>query len=330
MAIKKEDYICLSAMLRARETKLLTNEKALRCIDAASFDEAAKILVDCGYEDMSKCNSDEIVSVLSKHLAVILDELRRLSPDSKIVDLFLVKNDYHNVKSLIKGEAMNIDTKHLLSYAGRVEPEKLDFAFKEEKYSDLSKILAKALVDAKDVLAKTANPQKADFILDKAYFSELKNLAAEINNSFIDEYITFLIDTANLKSLIRCLKMGKNNDFISEVLISGGTVSTNRLLEATDGEAVFNLFEHTPLGEAAELGKDVLLGGQMTKFELACDNAVNAYLRKTRLVTYGPEAIVSYIAAAETEITAVRMILTCRLAKVKPEIIKERLRDMYA
>ena len=330
MAYKKEDYICLSAMLRARETKLLTDEKAIRCIDAASFDEAAKILVDCGYEDMGKMNADEIVSALSKHLADILDELKRLSPDSKIVDLFLAKNDYHNVKSLIKGEAMNAEVENLLSYAGRVTPEKLDYAFKEEKYSDLSETLAKALCEAKDVLAKTSNPQKADFILDKAYFSELKDIAGEIKNEFINDYISFLIDQANLKTLIRCIKMGKNKDFICEALISGGTISTNRLLEASDADAVFDLFEHTPLGVAAELGKDVIENGKMTSFELACDNAVNAYLRKTRLITYGPEAIVSYIASAETEVTAVRMILTCRLAKVKPEIIKERLRDMYA
>ena len=68
----------------------------------------------------------------------------------------------------------------------------------------------------------------------------------------------------------------------------------------------------------------------MTSFELACDNAVNEYLKKAKLVSYGPEALIAYIAAVEGEITAVRMILTGRLAGIEPQVIRERLRDLYA
>ena len=42
----REKYLYLSAMLRAREAKMLTREKAERMIDTASFDEAAKRLAD--------------------------------------------------------------------------------------------------------------------------------------------------------------------------------------------------------------------------------------------------------------------------------------------
>ena len=40
----REKYLYLSAMLRAREAKMLTRDKAERMIDAPSFDEAAKML----------------------------------------------------------------------------------------------------------------------------------------------------------------------------------------------------------------------------------------------------------------------------------------------
>ena len=68
----------------------------------------------------------------------------------------------------------------------------------------------------------------------------------------------------------------------------------------------------------------------MTAFERACDNAVNTYLRAAKLVSYGPEAVAAYLAAVEGEITAVRMILTGKLAGIAPETIRERLRDLYA
>ena len=71
-------------------------------------------------------------------------------------------------------------------------------------------------------------------------------------------------------------------------------------------------------------------GGPLTKFELACDNAVNAYLAEAKLVGYGEEPVIAYQAAVENEITAVRMILTGRLAGIAPGVIRERLRDLYA
>ena len=44
MLKNKESYLCLSAMLRAREPKLLNAEKASRMLDASTFEEAAKLL----------------------------------------------------------------------------------------------------------------------------------------------------------------------------------------------------------------------------------------------------------------------------------------------
>ena len=56
-AIKQDAYLCLSAMLRAREPRLLNDDRAQRMLDAPSFEEAAKILADCGYEDMSQMSA---------------------------------------------------------------------------------------------------------------------------------------------------------------------------------------------------------------------------------------------------------------------------------
>ena len=54
------------------------------------------------------------------------------------------------------------------------------------------------------------------------------------------------------------------------------------------------------------------------------------FAQGAKLVSYGPEAVAAYVAAVEGEIQAVRMILTGRLAGVRPEAIRERLRDLYA
>ncbi len=317
-------------MLRAREPKLLNLEKANRMLDAASYEDAAKLLTDCGYPDMSQMTAAEVENSLAERRAAIFEEMRGLSPDKELVDLFKLKYDYHNAKAILKAEAMGSDCTHLLSGAGRIPGVKLRELYNEEKFSSLPKTLADAMAEAKAVLARTANPQLADFVLDKAYFAELHAAAEALNSDFLRGYAAIQVDAANLKSAVRTLRMGKNQDFLAEVLVPGGSVSVERLMGALDKEGMESLYAHTRLEKAAALGAAAVAGGGMTAFEKACENAVTDYMRSSALISYGPEAVAAYLSAIEGEIQAVRMILTGRLAGVKPEAIRERLRDLYA
>ena len=330
MATKKEAYLSLSAMLRAREPKLLNADRAGRMLDAASFEEAAKLLTDCGYADLSQANAREIEAALTQRRNQILDELEQLCPDKGIVELFRMKYDTHNAKVLLKSEAMGLDPAPLYSRSGRIAPEKLQESYHEERWSALPEVLGKALPEARNLLARTANPQLADFVLDKAMFEEMLAAAKAVGNPFLTGYVRLQIDSTNLKSLVRTARMRKDADFLREVLLPGGNVDLDRLAAAGDGEGIAALFAHSPLEQAAVLGTEALEQGRMTAFERACENAVTSYLRAAKLVSYGPEAVAAYLAAVEGEITAVRMILTGRLSGVAPETIRERMRDLYA
>ena len=330
MSNKKEAYLCVSAMLRAREPRLLNLEKAGRMLDAASVEDAAKLLTDCGYPDMSQMSASEVEETLAQRRGEIFKEMQDLSPDKELVDLFKLKYDYHNAKAILKAEAVGTDCKHLLSDAGRLPGSQLLELYNEEKYSRMPEKLAAAMAEAKTVLARTSNPQLADFVLDKAFFAEIRDVADAVGGDFLKGYAQIQVDAANLKSAVRTLRMGKNQDFLAEVLVPGGTVSAERVMAAADKEGLASLFAHTKLEKAAALGAEALAGGGMTAFEKACDNAVNSYLQGAKLVSYGPEAVAAYVAAVEGEIQAVRMILTGRLAGVRPEAIRERLRDLYA
>ena len=329
MATKREAYLSLSAMLRAREPRLLNAEKAGRMLDAASFEDAAKLLADCGYPDLSQADAREIETALTEHRNQVLDELERLIPQREITDLFRMKYDTHNAKVLLKAEAMGVDGSALFSRSGRIPPEKLREAYNEERFSELPEIFGRALEEARNTLARTANPQLADFVLDRAMFEEMLDAADKTESPFLKGYVRLLIDSGNLKGLVRTARMHKDADFLREVLIPGGNADTDRLCAAGDGEGLTALFAHSPLEQAAQLGGEAMETGSMTAFERACENAVNTYLRSAKLVSYGPEAPAAYLAAVEGEITAARMILTGRLSGIAPETIRERLRDLY-
>lgn len=330
MSNKKEAYLCLSAMLRAREPRLLDLDRAQRMLDAPSFEEAAKLLTDCGYADMSQMSAGEIEAALSRRRSEIFNELADRAPDREPVELFRMKYDYHNLKTLIKAEAMGQEPMRLMSASGRVEPERLRELYHEGRYGEMPGLMGPSAKEAKELLGRTANPQLADFVLDRAYYTELKDTAKSMQSGFLQGYAALLIDCGNLKSAVRTLRMGKSREFLAQALIPGGSVSEDRIAAAGDREALSALYLHSPLESAAALGAEAAVGGAMTAFERACDNAVNSYLKQAKLISYGSEPLVAYLAAVEGEITAVRMILTGRLSGIDAQVIRERLRDLYA
>lgn len=326
----KEDYLCLSAMLRARETKMISSAKLERMLEAATFEDAAKVVQDSGYEDMSTMSAKEIETVLNNKRKELFDEIANIVPQKELVDLFKLKYDYHNAKVILKSEAMGLDAFSLMSGSGRLDPAELKTLYEDEKYSYMPAGLGAAMSEAKEVLARTNNPQQADFVLDRAFFGELTELASKVGNDFVSGYVKMLIDSTNLKSAVRTMRMGKGADFLSMALIKGGNVADDRILAAPDKDSIASMFTFSKLEKAAQLGAEAVDGGQLTEFEKACDDAVNSYIGGAKLVAYGPEAVVAYLSAIENEITAIRMVLTGRLADVKSSIIRERLRDMYA
>ena len=60
-------------MLAARETKMLSAERMERMIDAPTNDEAAKILEECGYGDLSGLSAKEAGAALEAHIAALFD-----------------------------------------------------------------------------------------------------------------------------------------------------------------------------------------------------------------------------------------------------------------
>jgi V/A-type H+-transporting ATPase subunit C len=329
--VTDKDYLFLSAMLKAREPYMMSYEKMERMLSCETYDETARVLLDCGHEDMSGMDARGVDLALARFRKSIFDEVLRFAPEPGVVDAFRMKYDYHNAKVLVKAEGAGTDGEHILSDAGRVAPEKLTDAFHDEDYRFIPAALGKALEEAKSVLARTQNPQLADFVLYKAYFQELLDTAAKRSSPYLARYTRTLIDSANLRICVRSLRMGRDQEFLKSALIPGGNVSADRLAQTVlSGDEMAAAFAATPFKEAAILGNDAIRGGTLTRFELVCDNAVIAFLTRSKTVGFGSEVVVGYLAAVETGIVATRMILTGLLAGISPEQIKERLRDTYA
>ena len=316
-------------MLRAREPGMINRDKAMRLIDTEDFDSAAKMLAGLGFADMSDMSAGEIDAYLSERTGNILKEIENLSPDKNVVNIFRIKYDYHNAKTLTKAMSRQENADHVYSSCGRFGFDELKSAL-TEGHSDLPEVLYKAINEANSTLARTGNPQLSDFELDRAYFTELKTSADNTASDFVKGYVGLIIDMTNLRTAVRSVRMGKDADFMHTALITGGNTDTSKIAAEAQNGSVSEAFSGTGLYAAALSGEEAIKGGKLTKFELACDNAVMDYLKGAKMVSYGIEPVLSYLAAVDTEQTAVRMIMCGKLTKVSGEGLKERLRELYA
>ena len=131
-----------------------------------------------------------------------------------------------------------------------------------------------------------------------------------------------------LSAGIGALSAGKDADFLRGVLVEGGELSTDAVVAvaADRGRGLAELYAPTALGKAAEAGAEALRGGPLTEFEKLCDEAVDGYLAGAQLIPFGEAPLAAYLAARDTEITNLRILLLGRRAGLAPEVIRSRLR----
>lgn len=328
--LKETDFLHISARIRVLEGRLLTYERMERMVDAKDAADAAKVLAECGYPDLSEVTPSALEEMLADAQAELFRDLGDAVGNPPLLDVFRCKYDYHNAKTLVKAEALSMDQDRLLLRGGRYAPDDLAENFRREDLRACSPVFQEAVGQAREVLGSSGDPQQADFILDRAYFRELTGLAKQSGSKFLSGYVTASIDAANLRSAVRAARLDKGPDFLRQVLVEGGSVSPESIA-VTRGDELDRLFKHTTLAAAAEAGAAVAVpnGGPLTEFERLCDDGVMAYLAQARMIPFGEQPVVAYLYAREAEATAIRIILTGRMAGIDGTTIRQRLRRAY-
>ena len=326
---KDTDYLCLSAQIRSMERDLLDRVRMERMLDAPTAAEAARILTEVGYETFDPASERELNHALLQRRLDLFERLYRYAPEPQIIDVFKLKYDYHNLKAVIKSRGS--DVSHLLVDAGRVKTEQLQRRYRETGNWDfLPPAMAQAAKEGQRVLAETGDPQRSDALVDRAYFAEMLDLAQETKCEYLVNYIRATVDAANLRSVIRTLRMGRTPAFLKEFLFSGGTVSVDACLKAAVNGEVEQTYRTTVLRAAAQAGKEAVeAGGSLTAFEKLCDDAVMAQAARARRIPFGVEVVIGFVAAREAELSNVRIIMAGRAAGISADTIRERLRESY-
>ena len=299
------------------ETRLLDKAKIERMIEAPDADDVIKILSETEYANVmgNVKRASDYEEMLSAELQRVYNLVYELCPVKDIVNLFSTKYIYHNVKVLLKGKFLGKDFSNLLIHLGKDDVNEIKRKIDSDSFGDLRGNIGKAVI-----------------IVDKFMFEELVQIRKSLNYSFTDKIINAMIDSTNIKTLLRIKKQGKGREFAREVIVPGGYIDKDTLVSIIN-ESPENIISKLSFSVYSEVVREGLEGYIATNsanlLEKLSDNYIMALMKDSKFVTFGPERILSYIYAKETEIKLIRIIMVGKLNNVAEEVIRERLRDSY-
>ena len=315
------------------EGKLLDKDRINRMIEAQSAKEAYRILQESGYGAAVEAGEPRDFECLIEHELTELGKfVEEVSVDPELTDVLLMRTDYKNAKAYLKMRMMSVDVEEAVSEAGKVPTQELrEMVFQMDTYG-LPQDLAEAISEADRQIAIDPNPSKIDNIIDKHYTGWAAKTAKKKNNEFLEELFVSWADMNNILSLLRVREMKADVNFLKDALLDGGEISHEAILDAyTLNDDMLPLkFKNSRYGH--ELLNAIERALELKKawnFEHYIENMFIKIAKKQKLKVFGIDPLLGYIIGKQAEATAVRMVMTGKINKMRADDIRERLRDLY-
>jgi V/A-type H+-transporting ATPase subunit C len=130
----------------------------------------------------------------------------------------------------------------------------------------------------------------------------------------------------DIKIALRCMRTGKDEQFVNSCLAKCDVLDTSRLAEAAlggeDALAEYVKFLSFPTLAAC-------IGSSYAAFEREMDDILIESLKDAKYRCLGMAPLAAYYFAVENEIKTVRIILSCKKNGMSNETIRERVRKLY-
>ena len=324
----QEQYVYAVTRIHAQEKYLLSAQDVEQLTTAPSLDFAMRYLFEKGWgsPDVPQTDPDALIAYETDRTWKLVGEL--VGGDVSFA-VFEIVNDYHNLKAAVKLCWLNgslSDESGCFRRYGSVPVERIMKAAAENNYALLPEPLAAAGREAYEALTQTQSGQMVDAVIDKAALLAIDAAGQKSESALLGRYARMTVDMANIKSAVRCLRMGKSSVFARQVIAPCGSLNIKRLVTAacTSEEAIRECLKGTEYEEALEA-----LRVSVAAFECWCANKIIKLIKPQLKNYFTIEPIVAYILARENELVLARLILSAKQSNIGAEALRERLRDTY-
>lgn len=321
--LNQTDYAYSSAYIRALENKLLSNTDIEALILAPDFGAASRVLRDKGYSDM-EITPENLDEVLKMNLENARAEAIWASPKDNALNIFLYKNDFHNLKAVLKSiSSGNKNQERFLLTPTNVDSKQITEAVANVDFSILPEYLKGAGERAFDILNRLNDGALADSLIDKACMDYMLKEAKKTKNEFLIGLVRIENTMSDLKIAERSAKMMKDRNFLESALSDESDIDKEGLILASISNSVSEFLEKSGKKELS-----VALSKGLHEFEKFADNSINEYIKRAKLVTFGIEPVIAYIHTKQQEAGLIRVILSAKQNSISEEEIRARLRNI--
>lgn len=315
--------------VRVLERTLIGRAGIDRLITARTPEELCRMLSELGWGEAA--TQREVEELAEKHVRAASQLMVSASPDARVTDCFGYRYDVHNIKLLLKAQALGRLGEELpLMSGGTVSIEAAVKAVADGHFEAFAPEIAREAVALYRELAVKADPLGIDTRLDKAMYRQIALNLRRGAPEEIREYFRTQVDMTNLLIRLRVKDMGRSGDFAGQMLLEGGAVDAGKIASAQDMAALRALYSgmdyYAGLRRALEAYEH---DGDLTPVEKFRDDFLMGIIEKHRYEPVSMLPLVGYMIARQREAAAVRMIMTALVNRFPMEKLRERLRDMY-
>ena len=333
-------YAYAVARIRGLETKLLDRQWIERLL-GESAEGALKVLADSAFQEAvaDVDRPEDLESGLTRSLTETMTTLAALAPDPEVIDLFRMRTDFRNLKSLTKASLLKLADEDigpageeigLVDEVGTVPVSVLMKAMQDDDLVALPPVMVDAVRTARDGHRDSGELTGVDRAFDLAMWKHLVETASTSGHSFLYGYFRTEIDLLNVRTFIRIKEAGGDQADLQRVFIPGARLDLS-FFESHLSEPVEALARSLEYGRYSGLAPVFRewTAERAHALELACDNVLLDQVEGAKTIAYGIEPLVAYLLLRQLEIKLVRAAVAAKLSGVAREDVEARLRTVH-
>jgi len=215
--------------LAARENLLLKKSDLAQLCVAKDTDILADMLRDKGFG--SRTAREDVPNLLKYENERLWQFLIEISPDDSLFAPFTIENDFHNLKTVLKGIIRNVSYKENLILPAGISAETLEIAVSEKRFDLLPDGMKTTAERAYEIFTTSGDVQLSDAVLDSACMQMQLNIVSQksYKSSVARDIIEYTVFFNNIKTALRAAKAQKSGAFLDEALTDSKYISKKEL-----------------------------------------------------------------------------------------------------
>lgn len=304
------------------EARLLTTEFFNTMVSHPKLEDVMRQLQDTPLRDFAVSGADfqDWSGIIDQYFHDLVKSIRKDCPNPAIANLFILRDDYQNLKIAVTGQ----NTYPFPS--ATLEPEKLAGVSGGDA-SHLPSPFREAASAALASVEETRNQQMVDVVLDAAYLRHILSLRETTKSELVRTYIEDFVLSHALVAIWRRYETGVSAKAIQRYLIPMGNLTSTLSAVLSAGEpSNWPDVVRGSVGELLRQAMELDEGDAARRFEDLSTNHLVAITQRGQGQVSGPERVLAYLRTLASEAHNLKLIVCGRLSRIEPDNLKRRMR----